>query len=115
MTRPPAQLPTRLVDPDGDYPDSLEEAAREELVCLWGDLAEARRSAMNGVWSIACDGIVERVVALSRHVGAVPWGEVDVDLISVGLYERIHAEAGLEHPPVDWDAVATCRAQILRR
>lgn len=65
MTQLPAQLPARLVNPDGDYPDTLEAAAREELACLWGDLGEARRNAINGVWSIACDGIAERIVALT--------------------------------------------------
>lgn len=111
MTRPVAELPARLVDPDEEYPTTLEEVARQELVMLWSDLSMGRRNAVNGVWSMYCDGIAYRIVSLTRILGAVTWEEMDSELVSSGLYERIHAEAGLEHPPVDWDALREFEAR----
>jgi hypothetical protein len=99
-------LPDRLVDPEEEYPDTLDVAAREELIWLWSDLAEARRTAVRGCWSIECALLVTRIVALTRHVGAVSWEQVDIALITSDLYERVHIDAGLPYPPIDWDAVA---------
>lgn len=98
-------LPDRLVDLDEEYADTLYGAAREELIWLWADLADARRTALRGCWSIECASLTVRIVALTRHAGAVGWDMVDTELVRSGLYERIHREAGLTYPPVDWDAV----------
>jgi hypothetical protein len=101
--------PTRLVDdpddPDG-WPLTLDEAVHDELVHLWGDLCQATREAAGGCWSIQCENITYRIVALSRFAGALPWEEVNVDLVWSGLYERVHDEAGLAYPPVDRMALA---------
>jgi hypothetical protein len=101
MTR----LPDRLVDQDEEYADTLYGAAREELIWLWSDLADARRTAIRGCWSIECASLTVRIVALSRHVGALEWDHVDFDLLRSGVYLRIHQEAGLVPPPIDWAAV----------
>ncbi len=113
MTRP---LPDRLLadvsdDPD-DYPADAAEAARVELVHLWHDLHVARQNARNGVWSMQCDNLAYRIVMLSRVAGATPWGEVGVDVLLDGLYERLHRDAGIEYPPIDWDGMRRAAAYI---
>jgi len=97
---------------DEDEPGTLEEAARSELVSLWGDLELAVRSAINGTWSIRCDNIAYRIVTLSRFVGVTSWEEVSVALLEHGEYERVLREAGLEYPPIDWPRVAEVRRRI---
>jgi hypothetical protein len=99
--------PVRLVPAAaGHWPNTLDEAARDELLRLWDDLNLAVEYARDGCWSTGCENLAYRIVALTRLVGAAPWTEVDVKLIRSGVYERIHAEAGLRHPPIDWDEVA---------
>lgn len=98
-------LPERLLDPEEEWSETLHDAAREELIWLWADLADARRHAIRGCWSIECASLTVRIVALSRHVGALCWEEVDFDLLRSGVYMRIHQEAGLVPPPIDWEAV----------
>ncbi len=98
-TRP---WPARLVDPDSMYPTTLEGTLRDELVYLWEDLHHAIEHAHNGCWSTACESLTYRIVALTRVTTALPWEAVQVRLVRSGVYERIHREAGLEHPPIDW-------------
>lgn len=78
-----------------ELPPGVAEAIREELVCLWGDLDEARRAAFNGTWSIRCANLADRIHALTRIVGPVPWGETSFDLVLAGVYEGVHAEIGV--------------------
>ncbi len=113
MTRPLPDHPLADVsdDPD-DYPTDPVAAIRVELAHLWHDLSEARRSALNGVWSMQCDNLVYRIVMLSRVASATPWGEVGVDVLLDGLYERLHREAGIEYPPIDWDGMRRAAAYI---
>ena len=115
MTLPPTDRP--LLDdydnPD-DYPTDLTTAARAEVVHLWSDLAEARRNANRGCWSMGCENVAYRIVMLSRIVGATDSGEIDVDVVLDGLYERLHREAGIVHPPIDWDGIREARAYIER-
>ena len=98
-------------DPD-DYPTDVAAAARIELVNLWSDLDEARRRALNGIWSMQCSNVAYRIVMLSRVVGACPWGEVGVTVLLDGLYERLHQEAGVEYGPIDWERVREVAAYI---
>jgi hypothetical protein len=106
-------LPARLVDPDTvDHFATLEDAARDELMRLWDDMHRARRHANRGCWSGECEGLASRIVVLTRHVGATDWTQIQAPLIRSGLYERIHREAGLEHPPIDWDRLAECERRI---
>lgn len=115
MSRPLPEKPIFTAEELGnaeDHPDDLAAAARNELVHLWHDLGEARRFANNGVWSVQCDNLAYRIVALSRVVGACPWGEVDVDVLLDGLYVRLHDEAGIPYPDVDWVRVREVKAYI---
>jgi hypothetical protein len=109
-------LPERLMDSDPgnaeDWPADLPAAVHDELVHLWHDLLEARRAALNGCWSMQCENVVYRITALSRLVGAIGWDEVDVTLVRSGLYERVHRDARIEHPPIDWDQLTECERRI---
>lgn len=75
-----------------------ESALRWLLRLAWSDLQAARRLAINGRWSINCEHIVSRIAGLTRLVGPIDWGEVPVDLILDGWYERIHAAVGTPTP-----------------
>ncbi|HTE56989.1 MAG TPA: hypothetical protein VK698_39320 [Kofleriaceae bacterium] len=92
----------------------LEVVAREELACLWGDLEIARRSAINGTWSVSCDDITQRIKDLTAAVGPTPWDEIQIPLLELGIYQRIHAELDIDAPEVqpDMDRVAKVRARL---
>jgi hypothetical protein len=75
-----------------------ESALRWLLQLAWDDLQSARREALNGRWSINCDGQVTRIIGLTRLVGPTPWEQVSVDLILDGVYERIHEAIGTPTP-----------------
>ena len=82
--------------------DELIAAARDELVSLWSDLTKAIRHSANGVWSMECDGLQERIVRFTKLVGPTPWQQIQVPLVMSGHYERIHREIGAP-VEVDWD------------
>lgn len=94
--------------------ETLREAVREELDSLWSDLNIARRDAINGVWSIRCDGLVERIKNLTSLVGATPWEQIQIPLLEDGVYQRIHDEVGIP-VEVDMKRVAEVRARIDKR
>lgn len=77
-------------------PGSLDEAARLELVNLWTDLEHEMSYAYNGEWSVGCDGRVKRIINLSRHLGATPWEQVPVSLLTDRVYQRIMTAAGIQ-------------------
>lgn len=79
-------------------PDS---ALRWLLRLSWDDLRQAREQAINGRWSMNCDGHVDRIVGLTRLVGPLSWEHVSVDLILDGIYERIHEGIGTPTPLSD--------------
>lgn len=80
-----------------------ETAVRWLLKLAWSDLEEARRNAINGRWSMACDGQVARIVGLTKLVGPIGWETVPVPLILDGVYERIHELIGTPTPLTDDD------------
>lgn len=96
----------QIADILADENITLEDAVRAELVYLWSDLDTAVRFAHRGCWSGACENVAYRIGMLSRLVGATSWREVQVPLVRSGVYERVHRDAGLESPPIDWDAVS---------
>lgn len=75
-----------------------DEALRWLLELAWSDLEQARHYALNGRWSMACDGHVTRIIGLTRLVGPLSWEHVSVDLILDGIYERIHEAIGAPTP-----------------
>lgn len=93
--------------------EKLAAVARTELIYLWGDLEEARRSAYNGVWSMGCDSAVDRIKALTAVVGPTGWRDIQLPLLELGIYQRINAEMGIDSPEVqpDMAVVAELLAQ----
>lgn len=92
----------------------LLNVAREELYSLWCDLDAARRRAYHDQWSMDCDSLVERIKALTPLVGHTPWEEVQIPLLEDGIYQRVHAELGVD-APVDMGKVAEHRAYLDRQ
>lgn len=101
---------TRVLDDDAPAED-LATAVRAELVALWSDLENAERDALNGIWSMQCDWITERIVTLSRLVGATPWDEIQIPLLQSGLYEGILRSAGIAFTPPDMAEVNRIAAE----
>jgi hypothetical protein len=75
-----------------------DAALRWLLQCAWCDLQDARRRAIDGVWSIECETVVARIVGLTRLVDPQRWESVPVELILDGLYERLHETIGCPTP-----------------
>lgn len=94
--------------------DRLVEVARGELAYLWYDLHEARRYAYSGEWSMKCDSLVERIKDLTPLVGPTPWDEIQIPLLEAGIYQRVHAELGINIPEVqpDMAKVSEMRARM---
>lgn len=90
----------------------LRKAARFELECLWSDLETARTNAIQpGTWTIQCENLEYRIKKLTKLVGPTPWEKIQVTLLELGIYQRIHGELGID-APVDMDQVAETRAYI---
>jgi len=89
-------------DPAGE-PASLDDVLREELEALWGDLDQAYKAALNGMWSMGCDWLVTRIVRLTRFAGVTPPGATTFPLLLNGVYEGVLDAAGIAHEPVDLD------------
>lgn len=68
--------------------------------CAWHDLQHARSWAQDGVWSLACESAVERIVGLTRLIGPEPRDSVPTALVDDGLYDLLHEAAGFP-PPKD--------------
>ncbi|MFJ6119796.1 hypothetical protein [Streptomyces sp. NPDC092129] len=83
---------------------------------MWGDLNEARQSAINGQWSIRCDNLEARIKSLTQVVGPTPWDEIQIPLLELGIYQR-HAELCIDVPEVqpDMERVAKLRADLERQ
>lgn len=94
--------------------DRLAMAARRELAYLWYDLHEARMYAYSGQWSMKCDSLIERIKDLTPLVGPTPWDEIQIPLLEAGIYQRVHAELGIDAPEVQPDMVkvADMRARL---
>jgi hypothetical protein len=74
------------VDAAGEEPPAeLPAAVAEELIALWSDLGEAMRRAGSQSWSVECDGLVVRIVMLSRLTAATPWQWIPVPLLASGV------------------------------
>jgi hypothetical protein len=91
--------------------ETLQDAIRHELLCLWDDLHRARTNAYSGKWSMLCDNLELRIKGLTPLVGPTPWDEIQIPLLEDGIYQRIHADLGVEVAP-DMARVAQVCARI---
>lgn len=74
---------------------TVSEWIAEEQACLWHDLDEAIRQAINGAWSMGAANVAQRIVGAARLVGATPPGEVPWRLAAGGVYEAVLTAGGL--------------------
>jgi hypothetical protein len=80
-------------------PEDLLAAVAEELIALWSDLGEAIRRAAVPCWSTECDGLVVRIVMLTRLTTATPWQWIPAPLLADGIYQGVLKSAGIAFPP----------------
>jgi hypothetical protein len=80
-------------------PADLPAVVAEELIALWSDLSEALGRAGGRRWSVECDGLVVRIVMLSRLTNATPWQYVPAPLLAEGIYQGILGSAGVMFVP----------------
>ena len=84
----------------GDGPPvDLPAAVAEELIALWSDLGLALRCAPRQLWPVECDGLVVRIVMLTRLTKATPWQQVPASLLADGIYQGILRAAGVAFAP----------------
>ena len=90
-----------------DRPADLRVAVAEELVASWSDLGEALRRASRS-WLIECDGLVVRIVMLSRLSGATSWEWIPESLLASRVYQGIleSADITFAQPGSGRDALA---------
>lgn len=92
-----------VIDAADDRPASAEAAVRDELSALWHDLDVAigqtirGRFTPPGAWSMHSIGIAERIIYMSRLVGATPWECVPYTRLLDGTYQGMMADSGIEH------------------
>jgi len=86
-------------------PVDLPAAAAEELIALWSDLGEAMRRAGGRSWPVECEGLVVRIVMLSRLTAATSWQWIPEPLLASGVYQGILQSAGIAF-------TAPCLAEI---
>ena len=82
-------------------PADLSAAVAEELIALWGDLCEAQRRAAGRSWPAECDGLVVRIVMLTRLTTATPWQWIPMPLLTSGVYQGILRSADIAFTPPD--------------
>ncbi|MFI6290101.1 hypothetical protein ACIBEJ_00865 [Nonomuraea sp. NPDC050790] len=70
---------------------------RQELVELWHDLAEAHLHSRSKPPELSreCRQLIRRIKTITSVAGAVAPGQIDMRLLLTGLYQRIHAELGV--------------------
>jgi len=107
-----AELQEAIDSADEEGFTTLEEAASDELMRLWGGLYTATREARNGCWSIGCEDIAHRIAVLTRALGkATPWQQVQIDLLESGIYQTMHDLMGISYEQPDMQVVAEMRAE----
>ncbi len=102
-----------------ESPDMLIQAVAalaEEQENLWSDLADQRRNAIRGGWSMGCDWVTTRIVRLALLTGqATPWEQIPVDLLTSGVYQGILRAAGISFAEPDMDQVRRIEAETSGR
>lgn len=106
-----SELQAAISEADEESFTSLEEAASAELSRLWNDLHVAIGRAHGGCWSVECENTAYRIACLTRALGrATPWGEIQLELLESGIYQRMHDLMGVSYEQPDMAVVAQMRA-----
>jgi hypothetical protein len=90
---------TAVAAAEEEPPEDLRAAVEEELIALWSDLGEAVQRAAGRRWSAECDGLVVRIVMLSRLTTATSWPWIPAPLLASGIYQGILKTAGIAFTP----------------
>ena len=90
---------TAVAAAEEEPPANLCVAVEEELIALWSDLGEALQRAGGQRWSAECDGLVVRIVMLSRLTTATSWPWIPAPLLASGIYQGILKTAGIAFTP----------------
>ncbi|MEU4224311.1 hypothetical protein AB0F17_08460 [Nonomuraea sp. NPDC026600] len=91
---------------------SLEQAAADELMRLWGDLHHQMRDARDGCWSVGCESVAHRIAVMTKALDeATPWQQIELELLESGVYQRFHDLMGVPYEPPDMAVVAEMRAE----
>ncbi|MEV0382376.1 hypothetical protein [Nonomuraea sp. NPDC050643] len=112
MTDRAKELQEAIDSANEDGFTTLEQAASDELMRLWGDLHEQMRWARDGCWSIGCESVARRIAVLTRALGkAARWDDMQIELLETGVYQRFHDLMGIPYEPPDMDVIARMRAE----
>ena len=107
-----AELQEAIDSAGAEHFTTLEEAAADELMHLWGDLRHQMRDARDGCWSIGCESVAHRIAVMTRALGkAARWQDVDIELLESGVYQRFHDLMGVPYEQPDMDVIARMRAE----
>lgn len=73
------------------------QALRDELVNLWSDLAAAYRASRADPReaSMGCENLMGRIHTITALVGPVSTDQIEMPFLLTGMYEQVHAEAGI--------------------
>lgn len=91
-----------------DAIDELREPEQNMLdylqSVLWDTLQDNIRRALNGYWSIACEGTVERLVWLIRMRGVISADKINIPILKGGVYHAVCELAQVKpNMPDDFD------------
>jgi hypothetical protein len=78
--------------------DMLKQALRTELMYLWDDLSKAYADsrATPPERSMGCENVINRIHAITKLVGPLPAREISMPFLLTGMYEKVHAQIGIE-------------------
>lgn len=88
--------------------DSIDGAVVTwEIECLWHDLGDAVRHALNGYWSIAAESVVGRLVFLIRTYPekAPNWRSIPTTVLIAGWFDTIMTAIGVPYERPDLEEV----------
>lgn len=94
---------TNVTDAERGEIAVLRERLREELMLLWDDLGREHDRANRGCWSIACEGLGDRIKAITELVGPVDWGTIGCRRLTSGWFAQANALIGIENPHLPTD------------
>lgn len=108
-----AELQQAIDSADEEAFSTLEAAAANELILLWGDLHEQIRNAHNGCWSGGCAHVAYRIAVLTWALGkAARWQDMQIELLETGIYRRMHDLMGVPYEQPDMAVVADRKSVV---
>lgn len=85
----------------------INKVLANEQVCLWDDLEQDLRYALNGQWSISAEHTAWRLWLIAREIGPTPWENVSLGLLFSGVYQTMVEKMGYPIPEIDIEQFRT--------